>query len=243
MNSSLLIALAAFGAGLVSFLSPCVLPLIPGYVSVVTGFSASELSEEKRPLSEILRPSLLFVAGFTFVFVALGASASILGSLLAPYKQILSKLSAYLIIAMGVLMLGVIKIPGLYGERRLDMTAARRFGVAAPPIMGMAFAFGWTPCVGPILASILVLAGSTSDVARGTMLLLIYSAGLAVPFLLVGLLFGKARGTIRFLSRHSLVVNRVAGTLLIVMGILMATGQLTRITGFILKFLPATSLG
>lgn len=238
MNGTVLAALAAFGAGLVSFLSPCVLPLIPGYVSVVTGFTPDELAEGKRPLLKVLTPSLLFVAGFTLVFIALGASASMLGALLTPYKALLSKLSAALIVAMGVFMLGIIRLPGLYGEKRFDISAVRSLGVAAPPVMGMAFAFGWTPCVGPILASILVLAGSASDLGRGTLLLLIYSAGLAVPFLLVGLLFGKARGTMRFLSRHSLAINRVAGVLLIAMGVLMATGKLVVISAAILLVLP-----
>ena len=240
MNGFLLVALAAFGAGLLSFLSPCVLPLIPGYVSVITGFTPAELSESKPSLARVLMPSLLFVAGFTFVFVALGASASLLGSLLAPYKSILSRVSAGLIILMGILMLGVIKLPGLYGEKRFDMASARSLGSAAPPVMGMAFAFGWTPCVGPILASILAIAGTSSDVSKGTLLLLVYSAGLAVPFLLVGLFFGKARGTMRFLSRHSLTLNRVAGSLLIVMGVLRATGRLALISGLLLRYLPSS---
>lgn len=242
MNGFSAIALAAFGAGLVSFLSPCVLPLIPGYISVVTGFTPSQLSEEKPPLSRVLLPSLLFVAGFTFVFVALGASASLLGTLLAPYKSVLTRVSAILIVLMGVLMLGVVRIPGLYGERRFDMASARSLGRAAPPVMGMAFAFGWTPCVGPILASILAIAGTSSDVGKGTFLLLVYSAGLALPFLLVGLFFGRARGTMRFLTRHSLALNRIAGSLLIVMGVLMATGRLAAISGLLLRYIPS-SLG
>jgi cytochrome c-type biogenesis protein len=242
MNGFLLIALAAFAAGLVSFLSPCVLPLIPGYVSVVTGFTPTQLSEERQSLSRILLPSLLFVAGFTFVFVALGASASMLGAFLAPYKSVLTSASAILIILMGVLMLGVIKIPGLYGEKRFDLASARSLGGAAPSVMGMAFAFGWTPCVGPILASILAIAGTSSNVGRGTLLLLVYSAGLAVPFLLVGLFFGKARGTMRFLTKHSLTLNRVAGSLLIAMGLLMATGRLAAISSVLLRFVPG-SLG
>jgi cytochrome c-type biogenesis protein len=240
MNGFVWIALAAFGAGLVSFLSPCVLPLIPGYVSVVTGFTPTQLSEARPSLARVLMPSLLFVAGFTFVFVALGASASLLGALLAPYKGVLARASAILIILMGVLMLGVIRIPGLYGEKRFDMASARSLGGAAAPVMGMAFAFGWTPCVGPILASILAIAGTSSDVGRGTLLLLLYSAGLGVPFLFVGLFFGKARGTMRFLTRHSLAVNRVAGTLLITMGVLMATGRLATVSGLLLRYLPSS---
>jgi len=194
MTAFLLSLGAALAAGFVSFLSPCVLPLIPGFISFITGLTTAELADETKPaLSVVLVPSLLFVAGFTFVFVALGASASMLGSLLAPYRGVLATAAAVLIIAMGVLMLGIIKIPGLYGEKRFDLSKTRSLGRWAAPVMGMAFAFGWTPCVGPILASILALAGSSSDVGRGMLLLLAYSAGLGVPFLLVGLLFGKLR--------------------------------------------------
>jgi len=234
----LLTLVAAFAAGFVSFLSPCVLPLIPGYVSFITGIAPAELADGKPAVSRLLVPSLLFVAGFTFVFVALGASASLLGSLLGAYRDLLARAAAVLVIAMGVFMLGVIKLPGLYAEKRFDMSKARSLGRAAAPVMGMAFAFGWTPCVGPILASILALAGNSSDVGRGMLLLLTYSAGLGVPFVLTGLLFGKLRGTMRFLSRHSLTVNRVAGTLLIVMGVLMLTGQLAAIAGFFLRYMP-----
>jgi cytochrome c-type biogenesis protein len=229
---------AAFAAGLVSFLSPCVLPLIPGYVSFITGFTPAELAHEEPALSRVLMPSLLFVAGFTLVFVALGASASVLGALLAPYRSVLSRAAAVLVILMGVLMLGVIRLPGLYAEKRFDLSRTRSLGRAAAPVMGMAFAFGWTPCVGPILASILALAGSSSDVGRGSTLLLAYSAGLGVPFVLAGVLFGRLRGAMRFLSRHSLGVNRVAGGLLVVMGVLMLTGQLAAISGLFLRYLP-----
>ncbi|MBI5232623.1 MAG: cytochrome c biogenesis protein CcdA [Coriobacteriales bacterium] len=242
MNGFLLTAAAAFGAGLVSFLSPCVLPLIPGYVSVITGSSPTELAGRRLPLSRQLVPSLMFVAGFTLVFVALGASASLLGVFLAPYKSFLTSTAAILIILMGIFMLGLIKVPGLYAEKRLDLLAMRSAGKAAPPLMGMAFAFGWTPCVGPILASILAIAGTSADVGKGTILLLVYSAGLGVPFVLVGLAFARLRGTMRFLSRHSLAVNRVAGVLLIVMGALMLTGRLAAVSGILLRFLP-TSFG
>lgn len=238
MNVFLLTAAAAFGAGLISFLSPCVLPLIPGYVSVITGFSPAELAESRPPLSRLLTPSLLFVSGFTFVFVALGASASVLGALLAPYKSSLALGAAILVILMGVLMLGLIKVPALYAEKRFDLSRARSAGWAAAPLMGMAFAFGWTPCVGPILASILALAGTSSDIGKGTTLLLVYSAGLGVPFVLVGLMFAKLRATMRFLARHSLTLNRISGVLLIGMGVLMATGRLAVISGLILRYVP-----
>lgn len=238
MGAFIVTAIAAFGAGLISFVSPCVLPLLPGYVSVITGFNPSEPAVAKPSLSRLLAPSLLFVSGFTLVFVALGASASLLGSLLAPYRSSLSLAAAVVVILMGVYMLGVIKVPALYAEKRFDLSRARSAGWAGAPLMGMAFAFGWTPCVGPILASILALAGTSSDLGRGTSLLLIYSIGLGIPFVLVGLMFAKLRGTVRFLSRHAPTLNRVAGVLLIVMGLLMATGRLAVISSLVLRYLP-----
>jgi cytochrome c-type biogenesis protein len=238
MTGFLVTLVAAFAAGLVSFLSPCVLPLIPGYVSFITGFTPAQMAEERPAISRVLVPSLLFVLGFSFVFVALGASASYLGSLLAPYRSVLARAAAVLVVAMGVLMLGVIHLPGLYGEKRFDLSRTRSLGRAVAPVMGMAFAFGWTPCVGPILASILALAGSSSDVGQGTLLLLTYSAGLGVPFVLSGVLFGRLRGTMRFFSAHSQTINRAAGTLLIVMGVLMFTGQLAAISGLLLRYVP-----
>ncbi len=240
MQATLLTAAAVFGAGVVSFLSPCVLPLVPGYVSFVSGFTPSELAEGKQSIGRVLAPSLLFVAGFTFVFVALGASASVLGALLAPYRGLLARMAAVLIILMGVFMLGLIRLPGLYGEKRFDLAGARSLGRFASFVMGTAFAFGWTPCVGPILASVLALAGSAGNVQKGAVLLLIYSAGLGVPFVLTGVLFGRLRGALRFLSRHSLALNRVAGMLLIIMGVLMFTGRLVAIEALMLRILPVS---
>lgn len=238
MQSGLLALLAAFGAGLLSFLSPCVLPLIPGYISFITGFTPTELAEEKPSLGLVLVPSLLFVAGFTLVFIALGASASVLGAFLAPYRIFLARAAGVLVFLMGVFLLGIIKMPWLYGEKRFEMSRFKAIGRGASFVMGMAFAFGWTPCVGPMLASILTLAGSSADVQRGSMLLLAYSAGLGVPFLLTGVLFGRLRGALRFMNRHSLTLNRAAGVLLMVMGVLMVTGRFAVVGAFILKFLP-----
>ncbi len=240
MQAGLLGLLVAFGAGLVSFLSPCVLPLIPGYVSFITGFSPADLSEGKPPLSAVLIPSLLFVAGFGFVFVALGASASVLGALLAPYKATLARVAGVLVILMGIFLLGVIKIPGLYAEKRFDLSKTRSFGRGAAFVMGMAFAFGWTPCVGPILGGVLALAGTSAEVGRGAALLLAYSLGLGVPFVVTGVFLGRLHGTLRFLNRHSLGLNRVAGALLIVMGLLMMTGRLAAVGVLILRLLPAS---
>ena len=233
----------ALFAGLVSFLSPCVLPLIPGYLSFITGFSQSELSSEQRDVWDILRPSLLFVAGFSIVFIALGASASALGELVSGYRDVLTRVGAILVIAMGFLMLGVVKVPWLYSEARFDMARTRTFGAAASLLMGMAFAFGWTPCVGPILASILALAGSSADVGRGAALLATYSAGIGVPFIAVALLFGRVKGILRFMNRHALTVNRVAGALLMVLGVLIFTGSMSVVSAFILRAFPFLAFG
>jgi cytochrome c-type biogenesis protein len=229
---------AAFLAGMVSFLSPCVLPLVPGYVSFMTGMAPGELGDLRGRFADVLVPSLLFVLGLSIVFVALGASASALGAVLLPYRAFLSRAAGAFILVMGFLMLGVVKVPWLYGEARIDPARARSFGRGASLVLGMAFGFGWTPCVGPVLASILALAGAAGSVARGAGLLFAYALGLGVPFVLVGLFFGRLKGAVRWMSRHSLVVNRVAGVLLMLLGALILTGKLASIAGVMLRYLP-----
>ena len=225
--------LAAFSAGLLSFLSPCVLPLIPGYLSFMTGMSTAELAESERSTSRVLVPAVLFVLGFGIVFVAMGASASVLGQFLTAYRPVVEKVAGLAVIAFGVLMLGVLRIPGLYGEARADMSRSVSFGRGASVVMGMAFAAGWTPCVGPILGSILALAGASGSVGYGAALLLVYSLGLGLPFIGVALLFGRVRPLLAWLSRHSLMVNRVAGAMLIAIGLLIFTGKLAPLAGWL----------
>ncbi|MDO8963122.1 MAG: cytochrome c biogenesis protein CcdA [Coriobacteriia bacterium] len=233
----------AFGAGLVSFLSPCVLPLIPGYISFLSGRSLAELSSDDRRLRDVMVPAVLFVLGFSLVFVALGASASLLGSLLSSYRDALARVAGVLIFVLGFLMLGIVRVPWLYGEARFDLAKSRSFGIWAAPVMGMAFAFGWTPCVGPILGSILMMAGQTGSVAQGVLLLLAYSAGLAVPFLLVAALVGRLTGVLRWLSRHALTLNRVSGVILMALGLAIATGTLGRLVLLLSRFLPISGTG
>ncbi len=230
---------AAFAAGVVTFLSPCVLPVIPGYLSFMTGLTARELADERPPLPVVLVPSLLFVVGFSLVFVALGVSASMLGQFLAEYRSIVMRVAGVLVIAFGLLLTGVIKVPWLYGEARLGLERSRAFGRGAALVMGMAFAAGWTPCVGPILATILALAASSGDAGQGAVLLLVYSVGLGVPFVLTAVLFGRLSGLLRWLNRHSLVINRVAGVTLMVLGVLIFTGQLGRLAGWLTRVLPS----
>jgi cytochrome c-type biogenesis protein len=233
--SALLIALAA---GMLSFLSPCVLPLIPAYLSFMTGLTTAELADDHPPLGRILVPALLFVLGFSVIFVALGATASFLGQFLTAYRGVIDVVAGIAVAAFGVLMLGIIKIPWLYGEARVDLEKSRAFGQGASLVMGMAFAAGWTPCVGPILGTILAMAGSSGSVAQGALLLVFYSLGLGIPFVLVALMFGRLRGLMKWLQRHSLTINRVAGALLVVVGVLIATGRLGVLANWLTGVIP-----
>lgn len=235
--SDLVPFLTAAGAGVLTFLSPCVLPLIPGYVAFMTGMSAAEVAERRR-LSEILIPSLLFVAGFTIVFVALGASASAVGSFLTANRQLFQAVAGVVIIALGFFMLGIVKVPWLYGEARFGMEKARRFGTLAALVMGMAFAFGWSPCVGPILGSILMMAANSAEVGRGALLLAVYSLGLGVPFVLVAVMLGRVTPLLSWLNRHALIINRVAGVVLMVLGVLILTGWIGAVVGYLSRFVP-----
>lgn len=235
--------LAAFAAGVVSFLSPCVLPLIPGYLSFITGYTPTQLSDRSAPWRSVLVPSLLFVAGFSIVFIGLGATASVLGNALVQFRTILVQVSGVLVFVLGFFMLGIIRLPWLYGEARFELGKARSFGKAAALVMGMAFAFGWTPCVGPILGSILALASSSGSVSDGVLLLVAYSLGLGVPFVATALLFGQLRGALSWLNRHALVINRVAGILLMIVGALIFSGSMGRLAGWLTTVLPAIELG
>jgi cytochrome c-type biogenesis protein len=232
----------AFAAGIVSFLSPCVLPLVPGYVSMLSGASIEELQVEAsgQLLAHVLRNSLAFVAGFTVVFVILGASATWVGRFLLAERMWFNIVAGVIIVIFGLHLTGLLKIPLLYREARLDTGAPRR-GLGGAFLLGFAFAFGWTPCIGPILAAILALAAQRETVFQGMFLLAIYSAGLAVPFLLtsVGLSgFLKFYGGFR---KHLQAVEVASGVLLIALGVLMAFSKLTIISGYF-SFLNRFSL-
>jgi cytochrome c-type biogenesis protein len=190
-------------------------------------------------VSRVLVPALLFVLGFSLVFVALGASASVLGEFLSHYRTLLERVGGILVIGFGVLMLGIIKVPWLYGEARGDMSSSRTFGKAAAFVMGITFAAGWTPCVGPILGTILGMASATGSVGRGALLLVAYSAGLGVPFLAVALLFDRATPLLKWLGKHAIAVNRTAGVVLIVIGTLIATGRFAVLAGWLARFVPS----
>ncbi len=229
--------LTAFVAGMVSFLSPCVLPLIPGYLSFMTGLSLSEMSAKDRSTGEILAPILLFVAGFTVVFVALGASATVLGSFLNEYRSQLETVTGVILVALGLLMVGVVRIPAALSVS-VDPARARSFGRGASFVLGLLFPFALGSCAGPVLGGILVMASRLSQVGSGVALLLAYAAGLAVPFILVGLLFGRLAGGLRALSKHAKTINRIAGGILIVMGVLVITGTLDTLAAWLNGLLP-----
>jgi len=233
---------AALGAGVVTFLSPCVLPLVPGYLSFLGGLSLGGASRSTRT-RDVLLPAALFVLGFSIVFVLLGVSASLLGGVLTGNRVLISRISGAFIFLFGFFMLGLIKVPWLYGEARFDPARARVLGRWAAPAMGMAFGFAWTPCVGPILGSILMLAARSGHVGEGALLLAVYSAGLGIPFMLMAALLGRVAGLVKWLSRHSLVIARVSGVVLMLVGAAIATGTLGAVTVFISRWVPAVSGG
>jgi len=205
----------------------------------MTGLSVAELSSSERRISRVIVPALLFVVGFSLVFVALGASASVLGEFLVQYRGVVERVGGVLVVGFGVLMLGIVKVPWLYGEARGDMATSRTFGKAAAVIMGMTFAAGWTPCVGPILGTILGMAGASGSVGRGALLLVAYSAGLALPFLLVALAFDRATPLLKWFGKHAVAVNRTAGVVLIVIGLLIATGRFGVLAGWLARYVPS----
>lgn len=215
----------AFLAGLVSFLSPCVLPLVPGYVSYVSGVSIDDL-EKPGPsqLSKIISSSALFVLGFTIVFVSLGTSASLLGSLAENYRQELTLIAGGVMVLMGILVMGVIPLGFLAREFRFH-PETRGLGILGGIPLGMAFALGWLPCVGPVLASILFYASTVETVFQGTMLLLVYSLGLGLAFILSGIFLTRAFKAIRWVQVHRRVINLLGGGVLILMGILIITNR------------------
>jgi cytochrome c-type biogenesis protein len=221
--------LGAFIAGLISFLSPCVLPLIPGYISFISGASLKELTGPetiKEARKKAVINSLFFVLGFSVVFISLGASATAIGKFLVIYKKPLSIAAGIIIIILGLHMTGLIKIPALYSEKRIHINT-KPLNFAGAFIVGVAFAFGWTPCIGPILAGILTVAAAQDTVWRGIMLLSMYSLGLAIPFMITAYsitfffkMFDKIKKSLN-------IIEWIAGALLIIVGVLILTGGMT----------------
>lgn len=245
-GSILLAALVAFAAGFVSFLSPCVLPLVPGYLSFVTGLSGAELAGETdasrattgddasrsssavaqavaspaRTRGRVILGSLLFVLGFTVVFVSYGVLFGALGSALLEYADPITRVLGVVVIALGLVFLGV--LPGAQREWRMHHTP--RIGLWGAPLLGVLFGIGWTPCIGPTLGAVQTLAFTEASAVRGAILSFVYCLGLGLPFILVGLLFRRALGAIGWVRRHSLLVMRLGGGLLVAIGLLLVTG-------------------
>ena len=230
---------AAFIAGLISFLSPCVLPLVPPYLCYLAGTTLDELqsASAQKTRRDTLLASLLFVAGFTTVFVTLGATASVFGQLVRQFSTYLSVAAGLAIIVMGLHFVGVFRLAFLYREKRMEMTHGGGFGAAYA--MGLAFAFGWTPCIGPIRAATLAVAGSEATVTRGATLLAVYSAGLGLPFVGAALAVGGFLRFMRRFRRHFGSVEKVAGALLVVTGIAFLTGGMQSLSFWLIQTFPS----
>ncbi len=218
--------LAALLAGMVSFLSPCVLPLVPGYLSAVSGVAVDELDE--AGWRRVLVPSLFFVASFSAIFILLGLSATKLGSILSDQRQLLDKVAAAVIVLMGLLFVASFFVTKLNREWHVDALMTRA-GKGGPVVAGAAFAFAWTPCIGPTLGAILSAASLSGSAPRGAFLLAVYSAGLAIPFLLTVLAFNRMTTAFAVVKRHYDVIIALGGAVLIAMGILIWTGELSRL--------------
>jgi cytochrome c-type biogenesis protein len=220
----------AFLAGLLSFLSPCVLPVVPSYLSYVTGISGAAELQRRRHLA--LLHAALFVAGFTLIFVALGATATGLGRLLNTYQHWLERIGGLLIVGFGLYTVGALKVGFLAREARWDL-GDKPLGYLGSVLAGMAFGAGWTPCIGPILGSILLYTSSRADFAQGIWMLLAYSLGLAIPFLVAAWALERFLGWMKRFRRYVGVVEKVAGVLLIAFGLLLLTGTFTLLSGWL----------
>ena len=223
----------ALGAGLISFLSPCVLPLIPGYISYISGSSLNELIEKKNIN---LIPIILFTVGFSLVFIIFGAASTFLGQVLLQNSYELRIIAGLVIIIFSLHILGIINIKFLNYEKRINTNIKSNF--FSPILIGMAFAFGWTPCIGPILGSILVLAATEESLSKGVMLLFFYSIGLAIPFILSGYLIQKFLIFSKNFKKNIKIVSRIGGFILLITGILIITNQLQALGFYLLNIFP-----
>ena len=223
----------ALGAGLISFLSPCVLPLIPGYISYISGSSINELIEKKNVN---LFPIILFTVGFSIVFIFFGAASTLLGQVLLQNSYELRIVAGVIIIILSLHLIGIINIKFLNYEKRVQTDIKRNF--FSPALIGMAFAFGWTPCIGPILGSILVLASTEESLQQGILLLTFYSIGLAVPFILAGYLIQRFLVFSKNFRKNISKVSKIGGSILLITGILMITNHLQALGFYLLNIFP-----
>lgn len=230
-----LTVLVAFTAGLLSFLSPCVLPLVPSYVTFITGMGLDDVSRARRTA---LLHAILFVLGFSFIFIALGAGASAFGQLLREYRVWIARIGGVLMVLMGLWMLDVLRFGALQQERRVHLSD-KPIGYLGTVLVGIAFGAGWTPCLGPTLGAILLLAANETELTKGITLLSFYSLGLAVPFLLSALALERFLGFFQKFRHNLGKVNRIAGILLVIVGVLMFTGWFERLAAFLQPLTPA----
>ena len=227
--------LLAFGAGLLSFFSPCVVPLVPGYLSLVSGVAIGTQPASRRQLERVVVASVLFVLGFTVVFVVLGAAAGLLGGLLVGARPLFTRAAGVLMIVMGLLVMGAIRVPLLARDYRVQFVD-RAYGPVGVVLIGMAFGVGWTPCIGPILASILLYAGTAETAQEGALLLMVYSAGLGIPFILSAVVLSRAVNGLSWVRRHLGTLNVVSGSVLVLLGALFLSNQ-----AYLLAYLSAAS--
>ena len=245
--------LAAFGAGLLSFISPCVLPLVPGYLSYISGLSLDEMRGTAVPAGpsgvgvavaaspavrrQVVLSSLAFILGFSMVFVSLGAAASALGQFLLERQEIFGRIAGAIVIIFGLHTMGVLRIEWLYQEKRVH-TSRKPAGYVGATLIGIAFAFGWTPCIGPILSAILALAGTQETVGEGVQLLSVYSIGLGVPFLATALAINRFFSAMARIRKHYHKIELVSGALLVIIGLLIFTNKFTIIAQWLTPYLP-----
>ena len=222
---------AAFLAGLLSFFSPCILPLLPAYFSFITGFSLEELTSDDNIAirKKVIASTLAYVLGFSTVFILMGASASFLGGLIQKYNNAIRLVGGHIIILFGAHLTGIIQIQGLYYEKRIHV-GKKPLHVLGTFLIGMAFGAGWSPCIGPMLGSILILAGNQQTVAQGMILLALYSAGMAIPFVIMSFFINAFLKSLRNATRFLKYFNMVAGGLLILVGLLLVTNKLAIIS-------------
>lgn len=233
--------LSALVFGALSFVSPCVLPLLPGYLGLMSGYSVAELQQGKASTVRMFRVTVLFVLGLTVVFVALGAGATSVAGMLIRNKTIITQVAGWLIVLFGLLILVMALSASpltalLVRERRIDVRPSR-LGRWAPPLMGMAFGFGWTPCIGPVLAAILTQAATQETVVRGMFLLFVFSMGMGIPFILAGIGVTKLYSGIRLLQRHLRKINVASGLLMVAFGWLFITGRITDLSSVISEWM------
>ena len=235
-NLSIIVAL---GGGLLSFLSPCVLPLLPSYLSFITGMSFDDLKVQSHIRRKVVLNSLFFILGFSTVFVALGVSFSFLGGVFASHQRIIQRIAGLIIIFFGLYIAGVLKIPLLMRSKEIIMVKNRPAGYMGAGLIGISFGFAWTPCVGPILGAILTLAGTAKGISGGAVLLAAYSMGLAIPFLLTSLATGLFLSIFQRFRRFLHVVFIAGGIFLIIVGILIFTGYFTILNSLFIELTPS----